>query len=115
MPGDTALVVRAHGHLATDVRDIGLGTASDDEIAEYARLNGFAIISADRDFGDERVFPPANYSGIVIIEQPPIGNVRLVLALVDQFLSAHNFVSMLPGRIAIVAPGRIRMRPALSP
>ena len=70
LPRATGNVIRAHGHQATDVRDIGLGTASDEDIADHARQHKLALISADQDFGNVLVFPPADYDGLVIIRPP---------------------------------------------
>lgn len=41
----------AAGHQAIHVGDVGLLTASDDAIFEYAALNDQVILSADTDFG----------------------------------------------------------------
>ena len=61
LPRATGDLVRAYGHQATDVRDIGLGTASDEDIADHARLNQLAVISGDQDFGNVLLFPPDDY------------------------------------------------------
>lgn len=37
LPRATGDLIRQHGYQATDVRDIGLGTASDQDIADHAR------------------------------------------------------------------------------
>jgi predicted nuclease of predicted toxin-antitoxin system len=60
LPRATGDLIRAYGHQATDVRDIGLGTAADQDIAEHARLHQRAVISGDQDFGNVLLFPPAN-------------------------------------------------------
>jgi len=52
LPRAAASTIRKCGHQATDVRDIGLGAAADDEIAEHARLNGLALVSGDLDFAN---------------------------------------------------------------
>jgi hypothetical protein len=44
LPRATGDVIRAHGHRATDVRDIGLGTASDREIADHAYQFQFTLV-----------------------------------------------------------------------
>jgi predicted nuclease of predicted toxin-antitoxin system len=36
--------------VSTDVRELGLASASDIDVWEYARINGFAIVSKDSDF-----------------------------------------------------------------
>jgi Domain of unknown function (DUF5615) len=113
LPGATTALIRSHGHSADDVRDIGLGTATDDEIAAHARANGLTVITADRDFGDVSRYPPANYLGLVVIEPPRRATRAIVLSLVGQFLNTPDVVAALPGRLVIVAPGRIRVRPPI--
>ena len=70
LPRGTANPIRAYGHQATDVRDIGLWTAADQDIADHARLHRLAVVSADQDFGNVTLFPPASYYGLVIIRPP---------------------------------------------
>ena len=60
-------MIRAHGHQGTDVGDIGLGTAPDQDIADYARHHQLGLITGDQDFGNVLAFPPADYFGLVII------------------------------------------------
>jgi hypothetical protein len=87
LPRPVAPLVRSLGHEATDVRDVGLGEAPDAEIAAYARAHELCLLTGDFDFADIRDYPPEHYYGIVVL-------------------------SRLPGRLAIVEPGRIRLRPA---
>jgi predicted nuclease of predicted toxin-antitoxin system len=47
------------GHDAVDVRDRGMGSATDDVIAEYARLNRRVLVTRDFDFADIRNYPPS--------------------------------------------------------
>jgi predicted nuclease of predicted toxin-antitoxin system len=113
LPGAAAALIQAHGHAATDVRDIGLGAATDDQIAAHAQANGMAIISGDRDFGDLTRYPPADYNGLVIIEPPRKATRTIILRLIEQFLNSADVVAALSGRLVVVAPGRIRVRPAI--
>ena len=108
--GDT---IRAHGHQAMDVRDIGLGTAPDHEIADHARQNQLAIVTADQDFGNVLAFPPANYSGMVVVRPPDGATIGTILSLVDQFLNDARVMANLRGHLVIVEPSRIRVRPAI--
>jgi predicted nuclease of predicted toxin-antitoxin system len=87
LPRATGDLSRAYGHQATDVRDIGLGTAADQDIAEHARLHQRAVISGDQDFGNVLLFPPANYHGLVVIRPPDGATVAVLLPLVEQFLN----------------------------
>ena len=113
LPRSTGDVIRAHGHSATDVRDIGLGTASDQDIGDHARQRQLAVVSGDLDFGNVLAFPPADYYGLVTIRPPDGATVAVILALVEQFLNDADVMTNLVGRLVIVTPGRIRCRPPI--
>jgi predicted nuclease of predicted toxin-antitoxin system len=106
-------VIRAHGHQATDVRDIGLGTADDQDIADHARQQQLALITADQDFGNVLAFPPADYFGLVVIRPPDGARTAVVLSLVEEFLKDAQVMANLTGRLVIVEPGRMRCRPPI--
>ena len=112
MPRSSGPLVRSRGHLATDVRDIGLGSAPDQDIAAFAQAQQLAILSRDFDFADVRNYPPDQYAGIVVIDLPSSATAPTVLHLVDAFLQHTQVLHDLPGRLAIVEPGRTRLRPA---
>ena len=113
LPRATGDLIRAHGHQATDVRDIGMGTALGPDIAEHARINQLAIISIDRDFGNVVQYPPADYQGLVVIRPPDGATVARVLSLVERFLTDGKVIANLAGRLVVVEPGRIRCRPPI--
>jgi predicted nuclease of predicted toxin-antitoxin system len=67
MPRSAAVRLQQMGHDAVDVRDIGLGGATDDVIAAHARHDKRALVTRDFDFADIRNYPPADYAGIVVL------------------------------------------------
>ena len=111
MPRRTAPLVRSRGHQATDVRDIGLGAAQDPDIAAYAQARQLSILARDFDFADVRSYPPDQYAGIVVLDLPSTATAPTILNLVDIFLQDKQTLNDLPGRLAIVEPGRTRLRP----
>jgi predicted nuclease of predicted toxin-antitoxin system len=113
LPRPAAGLIRGLGHEATDVRDIGLGTASDEIIAEYARTRHLCLITRDQHFGNVQRYPPQDYSGIVVIHAPDPASRSVVLALVQGFLEDREVVDHLVGRLAVVQAGRTRLRPPL--
>jgi hypothetical protein len=112
LPRSTINAIRDAGHEAIDVRDIGLRAAADSEIAAYAKSHSFAIVTRDYDFADIRNYPPHEYAGLVVLELPEDAAIPAILGLVTSFLTQPDLLRQLPGRLAIVEPGRVRLRPA---
>ncbi len=112
LPRATAQTIVACGHQATDVRDIGLGTAEDTLIAEYVRKQKLCLITRDLDFGNIRDYPPQDYFGIVVIHTANGASRDAVLNLVHGFLQQTQILPLLAGRLAVVEPARIRLKPA---
>jgi predicted nuclease of predicted toxin-antitoxin system len=112
LPLSIASRIQACGHEAVDVREISMGAADDSVIANHARENGFCLLTRDKDFGDIRNYPPANYHGIVVMDLPDETVADDVLKVLESFLSRQEWLDHLQGRLAIVQPGRVRFRPA---
>ena len=113
LPRDVARLIMIHGHQAVDVRDVGLRHAHDSKIAAPAQSHRIALISADFDFADIRIYPPSKYSGLVIIDRPEDATVAEVLDLVERFFAHGKLLLELTGRLVIVDKRRIRIRPPL--
>ena len=111
MPRSTAPLLCRYGHPAEDVRDIGLGSAPDVQIAAYARTHELALVSRDGDFGDIRNYPPADYAGIVVMTLPKDTIASVVLTVLESFISQGDLLARLPGHLAIVEQWRARFRP----
>ena len=110
LPRSAADVVRRYGHEAVDVRDIGLRSAKDPEVARYAQVEGLCLITGDYDFSDVRNYPPERYAGIVVLYLPRTATASYINQLLDSFLQREDLLSQLPGRLAIVEPGQVRFR-----
>ena len=111
LPRATASLIHAAGQQASDVRDIGLGTADDQQIADHARANGLCLITRDGDFGNILDYPPQDYAGIVVIDAPEPSTRDMVLNMVQQFLQQTAVLASLSGRLVVVEAARIRVRP----
>ncbi len=112
LPLSTASLIQRCGCQATDVREAKMGMAEDSVIAQYAREQGFCLITRDKDFGDIRNYPPADYAGIVILELPDDTIAVDILKLIESFLYHKEWLEQLPGRLAIVELWRVRFRPS---
>lgn len=103
--------MRSCGHEATDARDVGLRSAADPEIASYACREGLCLLTGDFDFSDIRAYPPQEYAGLVVLKLPRDATAQYIAHLVGSFLERRDLVAGLEGRLAIVEPGRVRLRP----
>jgi len=111
LPRPSAALVASYGHTAIDVRDIGMGTASDQQIAAHAQASQLILLTKDQDFGNVIDYPPNQYHGIAVVEPPAQIGRAGVLALVETLLRQQHIIDILDGRLAIIQPGRIRLRP----
>lgn len=112
--GISSSVLESYGHVAIDARDIGMRCADDAEIAAQARREGLALLSEDWGFANIRDYPPEHYHGIAIFETHDDA-IGAKTAALKHLLDRPDVVQQLPGRLAIVTPTRIRLRPPLPP
>ncbi|MBM4047772.1 MAG: hypothetical protein FJ279_21930 [Planctomycetes bacterium] len=112
LPRGTEALLRSYGHEAKDVRDIGLRGAKDHQIAAHARSTGLCLVTGDQDFSDIRNYPPESYHGIVVLKVPNWATASFILNVLESFLQRHDLLEQVPGRLAIVEPGWVRIRAA---
>jgi predicted nuclease of predicted toxin-antitoxin system len=70
MPRSTLVLLQSFGHAAEHVRDLGLGTAPDSQIAGHTRSIGAVLLTRDLDFSDIRHYPPVDYQGLIVMRLP---------------------------------------------
>ena len=58
LPRAVIAALERAGHQVEFARDVGLGTAPDEQIAAHARESGAALLTRDMDFADVRRYPP---------------------------------------------------------
>ena len=112
LPRSVKALIESYGHSAVDVRDIGLGRAKDDQIAQHAQANSMCLITGDWGFSDIRQFSPQDFAGIVVIGVPGNATPPQILAVIRTLLERDELVAKLSGRLAVVERGRVRLRPA---
>ena len=110
LPGSLADLIQRQGHEAINVRDTELRGARDETIAAYARDNSLCIVTADLGFADVRNYPPSQYNGLVVLRLPRTATAYQILKLMESFMKGREIVSGLPGKLAIVEFGRVRIR-----
>ncbi len=83
-----------------------LRRARDTDHFRLAREFGRTLVTLDRDFADERRFPPAESPGVVICSAPDESALVTLLRHVDRTLRADGVPAPLRGRvIALTWPG----------
>lgn len=112
LPRRTAPLIQSFGYEAIDVRDLGPNYAADPDIAAYAQSQALCLISGDFGFADVRNYPPHAYAGLVVLGLPRDATADFILNLIAGLLKQPAVLARIPGRLAIVEPGRIRLRPA---
>ncbi|HTV48302.1 MAG TPA: DUF5615 family PIN-like protein [Phycisphaerae bacterium] len=112
MPRSAGATLREIGHECLDARDIGLAGVPDSQIADYVRIHRLVLVTRDGDFADIRNYPPEQYFGIVIMLLPDYATAGVIADALRSFVKNQSVMDRLPGRLAVVEPGRIRLRPA---
>lgn len=110
MPRSLADVIREYGHQAVDVRDIGPSLALDADIAAYARTEQLCIVTGDFGFADIRSYPPNEHAGIIVLSLPRTATSRYISSLLTGLLTQADLLAQLPGKLAVVEAGRVRLR-----
>jgi predicted nuclease of predicted toxin-antitoxin system len=110
LPRSTGDLLRRYGHEAVDVRDSGLRGAKDPQIATHSQSAGLCLVTGDFDFSDIRNYPPGAYAGLVVLKFPNTATASFILRLLESFLQQTDLVAQMAGKLAIVEPGRVRIR-----
>lgn len=114
LPRSTTEVLTRYGHVGVDVREIGLGAAPDQQIAKHAKDHGLCLLTGDYDFSDLRAYPPSQYYGIIVLHVAPGATAATILSLLEEFLKQPGLLDGVSGKLAIVEPGRVRLRASLA-
>lgn len=97
------------GHKVIDIRDHNLRGAKDEEIFRFAQAAKAILLTGDIGFGNLTKFPLGCHHGILITRFP---NEMPVQEINRQILLALREIkhSDLTGNLAIIEPGKIRIR-----
>lgn len=100
--------LRADGHDACAVLEVGLSGAPDEQILRFAVENGRVLITLDADFANVIRFPPEQTLGVVRLKLHPPTEERIRQAIRRAVLLLQNID--LAGRLAVVDEDKIRIR-----
>jgi predicted nuclease of predicted toxin-antitoxin system len=106
---DVSSDLRAAGHDAVHVRDLGLSAAEDEMIFERAAREDRVIVSADTDFGTLLAQCQQSKPSVVLFRgatpRRPASQTALLLANLPS-IEEH----LQNGAIVVIEPGRLRIR-----
>ena len=108
MPRSSAEVIRLFGFDVEDVRDIGMGSAKDREIIEYALRNKRIVVTRDTDFGEVLRYP--EHPGAIILRLPYTFTAEEINRRLRSFLASVD-IDELRNAIIIVEVEKYRRRP----
>ena len=109
LPAGAAKVLTDAGYEVSTALHERLGGKPDSRIAETCKFEQRALITLDTDFGNIQLYPPADYSGLVVLRlaQQDKPNILTVLTrLLERFKREP-----LSGRLWVVDEQRVRIRP----
>ena len=112
MPRSTARALRDAGHVADDVRDVGLRGYPDEAVFARAQEAEAVLVTADLGFANTLRFPLGTHAGVLVGRLPNELPIRTVN---DEILRALHDLdgASLRGALVIVEVGRTRIRRVL--
>src|SRR5437764_1032631 len=108
LPGELVADLQAAGHEADTVHDQGLTGAADATILARVQSEGRALLTMDKGIADVRVYPPDQYSGIILFRPKTTGR-DATLAFIRQHLPTL-LQADLGGHLFVVSETGIRLR-----
>ena len=89
------------------VQEAGLTGCQNGEVLAYAHQHGHIFLTRDKDFTDTRIYPPAAFSGIIVIKVSP-RNQHEIHAILHQLLSEYT-LNELQAKLTIVDRQKYRI------
>ncbi|MCX7993668.1 MAG: DUF5615 family PIN-like protein [Fimbriimonadales bacterium] len=109
LPHTLTDIFAAAGYEALHVREVGLRGMPDEQIAAYAQTHHLCLVTADLGFADVRIYPPAQYAGIVVLRVPTSASKATLQQLIEEWLQSGQ-VEKAQGNLTIIEPGRVRIK-----
>ena len=91
------------------VRDIGLASATDEEIRKKALESEAVLVTRDLDFANIILHPLATHHGIVVLRVPSYFTAKQIVSVLKLFFLKIQKTDLID-RLTILEPGRYRTR-----
>ncbi len=108
LPTSVVNLLRAHGYDAVSVREQGLQGAKDSVLWQVVQQEGYFFITADKGFGDIRVYPPGHHHGVLLL-RPDVEGVASYVALCRSVIESVRLED-LAGTLAVATARGLRVR-----
>ena len=90
------------------VKEMGLSGKPDEEIISFVVKNKITLISADIEFGNILLYPPASHLGVIVIRYSP-RVISELLQVVSDFIEQHKAAN-LSKTLVIIDKNKYRVR-----
>ena len=110
LPARAVQRFRDEGYDASSVVEQKMGGWKDPDVWQAVQEHGQFLVTADKGFGDIRVYPPQTHGGVLLL-RPDEDGIRPVVELLDQVLVAYP-IDALAGSLTVATPRGIRIRRA---
>ncbi len=108
LPAVVAQLMRAVGYDAASVLEQHMAGWKDAEVWKTVQAEQRFLVTADKGFGDIRVYPPGNHAGVLIL-RPDEDGIRPIVELIQQTLDSYA-LDVLASTVTVVTPRGIRVR-----
>ena len=71
------------------VKEKGFSGAEDEKVLKFAVDNKLILLTADLDFGNILLYPPAKHLGVIVIRYSPKVTIQL-LKVIDDFVGSYK-------------------------
>ena len=108
LPRQAVKILSENGYDAVSVVEQGMGGWKDPQLWIAVQSAERFLVTADKGFGDIRVYPPGKHFGILLL-RPDEDGIRPVIELLQQVLNSCKLED-LGGTVTVATPRGIRMR-----
>jgi predicted nuclease of predicted toxin-antitoxin system len=96
------------GYDTTGVYEEGMGGWKDFALWEFVQAENRFFVTADKGFGDIRVYPPGTHHGVLVL-RPGEDGINPVIELMQRLLTDFSLDDLI-GSVTVVNPRSVRIR-----